>query len=296
MKKVVLVLIVAITMSSCSSDDSDSPSSDKVLTKIERTFNNTGNTATINFNDDKVTSFYYNETILTNELVYNGQDKMTSFTLYNSVGDLKSEYVFTYDNNGNLSSVHDYEANPLFTYEPENQDRVVTWNDNTMSIPLLVDIDSNRYDNYEFTFNSDDLLTKYKVTEWDNDIAYNVDFEYDNNKNIIRMSGFYEVFGIVNFDYELTYDDKINPRHNHYNKYYINNLIIYGGRQDSGFLSSALLSTIFKFGLNNPLVQDTASTDPNLLYFTYDYDGDYPTTSYYRSQSTVATTSNFVYE
>ncbi len=296
MKKITFALLTIIPLLfSCGPDDTTTIDNTGDLIRIERTYNNTGNTATLNYeNNDKFKTFYY-EGNLKNNLEYDNNGKMTKFTVYDDNGDVDKEYTFSYDTNGNITSVHDYDATPVFTSEPKNQDRIITWNGNKMSVPLLVGTDGgNIYDNYEFTFNSDNLLSKYKVTKASGTVRINVNFTYDSNKNPIHLSGFYDVFSVVNVDITTTYDDKNNPYFPHYDKYYINNLIILGGRPGSGFSVSNLLSQYYHFGKNNPLLIDSGNT--NALYFTYDYNGNTPTTSYYRNTSSVYTTSQFVYQ
>lgn len=293
MKKLTLTFLAIITLlTSCNSDEPEGNPTGN-LTRIDRVFNNTGNTATINFDGDKITSYYYNETILKNEFIYNSDNQMTSFRVLDYQGEAKTSYDFSYDSNGRLTAVHDFKSNPFFNYEPEHQDRIATWNGNTMSLPLLVDNEADRYDNYEFTFNNDDLLTKYKVTKWNGNVEYNVDFGYDNNKNATSMSGLFDGGAI---DLQLTYDNKTNPRYPHFNKYYINNILIGGGRKDSGFLNPALFNLIYKYGKNNPLKQDATNTNSNVLFYSYDYEGNLPTKSYYGITGTTVTTSTFVYD
>ncbi len=292
MNKITLTLLVITTLLySCGSDDD--PDNSGNLLRVDRTFNNTGNTASINYEDgDKVKTFYYGST-LTNNFEYDADGKMTKFTIY-SENEVDREYTFTYDSNGKITSVHDFYARPFLIAEPVDQDRTVTWEGNKMSIPLLVDDSSNLYNNYEFSFNDNNLLSKYKVTKWDGSVKININFAYDNNKNVIRLTGFYNLFSLVNIDIESTYDSKINPYLPHYNKYYLQNLIIYGARPGSGFSVSDLLAIYNHLGNNNPLLVDRNNS--NALYFTYDYNGDKPSTSYYRNSSDVITTTTFVYE
>lgn len=127
MKKLFLLLsLVLIVFTSCSSDSSDNPSDSSgiLLKKIISTTGTTTNTFLYNYNGNKLQSISYNNSQFI-QYTYSG-DLIVNIKRYQSTDFLVYESVFTYDSNQRVISekvidhFSDYEETKVYTYNPNN--------------------------------------------------------------------------------------------------------------------------------------------------------------------------------
>jgi len=278
------IIIITFLLFSCSSDGSGGYNYQQ-LEHIETRVSN---------DEDLLIEWYYSngdmlKKILKNntkisEISYDENERMTKMTSYRD-GEIRSQYTFTYDNDGKIISVHDFNIN----HSPKHQDREVTWNENTMSIPYIVE---DRTDHYRFTFNDVGLLINFKVYQGSqNYLLLDANYEYDENDNVIRKFGIYNE---TEYNAKYYYDNKNNPYYPYLKKYYKNNIVI--GK--SGIVWG-LDSSMQTFGKNNSLkaknlITDTYSTG----YIEYTYSGDTTTQSRIKStqDNSFVVTHDFFYD
>ncbi len=295
MKKLTLTLLAIVTLLfSCNSDDPDNNGGEKVLLKIERTSAN--EFTTINYETNEKVLNHYSNTTLMSEYTYDNQDLLTSLTTHSSLSpeDISRQYTYNYDDQGELTSFHYFRDNGGF--EDIDQDRNLIWTGNSLSVPLVDNFATTI--NHFFTFNDNNLISSFTLNKYNQDKT-KLNFEYDNNENVVRFYGFTsDLLGNqVDFDIQVTYDDKVNPYYAHYNKYYYQNLIILC--EDFGFSGIPMLQVYSKLGKNNPLTFDDSFNTPNVEsnHYTYDYDGNYPTKAYLKkADGTIKSTTEFIYQ
>ena len=294
MKKIFLGIAAIIALNSCSSDDNPNQPTEKELIKVVKNFQNTGNKSTLFFENGKLTHSTYNDNTTMEELEYN-DDKMVRYTNFEDNGtDIEYEYQFNYDSNGNLTSYHVHNSNPLFTSQPEDQDVTLNWNGNVLTFSEIVDNDTNATKTFEYTFNNDNKLTHIKCTNNEN-VDFNFEFTLNNDGDIVNMNGFTDVFGVYNQNVDFVYDDKTNPYYPFYNKYYLP--IIISSSRTGFFGNYNIFAYLDGFGKHNFVENNNVNgqDDPNEAYYEYTYDGDYPTQANYRNSSSIATVIDFTY-
>jgi hypothetical protein len=307
MKIIFKVFVLMLFLQSCEGpvlppgedDDNNNNVTEKTLEKVTTTFNNTGNTGETLFeggNRETISSQTGAININRTEHEYYSNFKMKKYSLYDTADHLNNSYTFIYNNN-TLERVDDYDSEPFFTYEPVNQERLISWTGTTtMHVPLLVDNEVNDYEDYDFTFNAQGLISNYKITDSEGEVIINANITYDANQNPIHVSGFYVFFEEENIDITFEYDSKVNPYYPFYNTYYKENLIILGARQGSIFNMFPLISNINIFAKNN--TTKVTTIDAGITYtntINYTYTGSYPLTKKLKQNGTVMTTDQFHY-
>lgn len=180
MKNLYLFLsLISIALTSCSSDDSTNPTnSSALLKKIIATSGNTTNTYVYNYNGSKLQSISINNTQFM-QYTYSG-NLIVGIKNYQSNNFLTYETIFTYDSNNRVTSeklidhLSNYEETKVFTYNPNN----------TVSYVL--------YDQSLNPTNSTGMIYR-------NASGQTTKIDHFNQ-------------GILTSTYEVTLDDKFNPR------------------------------------------------------------------------------------
>ncbi len=262
MKKLILALFT-IFLLSCSSDGINN----NFYSQLERI------DITASFDEDmlyianfsngdkliKVTTNYNCETIYTYD-----NDRIVKVSALTN-GEVSSSITFNYDDIGRVISVHDFKAQ----HTPQHQDRIITWTDNKMIVPVLWDIENR----FELTFNDENLLINHKYITQFGEIGFNFNYEYDGNENMVRRYG--EKWS-YNFNIATFYDDKNNPFYPFFKKYQIVNMILSQG--------VSLDRSMHRLGKNNILNSKNLMSGEFIDgYYVYEYSGNTTTQSILKS-------------
>lgn len=187
-----MVVIIGITISSCSSDDQSIEAPDKKLTKIVYEYSNGLEVAqSLSYDsNNNIVEITNDNNLPTDKYLYNSSNQLIQREQYgydsqtNEITE-KQTYLFSYNSTGSIITI---EKETIDNYGVNtniyNKSYTITYTDNK-----IVRVSNPAWDEVTFELNEDDTINNIKIVR-NGTLIDDMSFTYDNNKNCISGSGY----------------------------------------------------------------------------------------------------------
>ena len=187
-----MVVIIGITISSCSSDDQSIEAPDKKLTKIVYEYSNGLEVAqSLSYDsNNNIVEITNDNNLPTDKYLYNSSNQLIQREQYgydsqtNEITE-KQTYLFSYNSTGSIITI---EKETIDSYGGNtniyNKSYTISYVDNK-----IVRISNPAWDEVTFELNEDDTINNIKIVR-NGTLIDDMSFTYDNNKNCVSGSGY----------------------------------------------------------------------------------------------------------
>jgi len=187
-----MVVIIGITISSCSSDDQSIEAPDKKLTKIVYEYSNGLEVAqSLSYDsNNNIVEITNDNNLPTDKYLYNSSNQLIQREQYgydsqtNEITE-KQTYLFSYNSTGSIITI---EKETIDSYGGNtniyNKSYTISYVDNK-----IVRISNPAWDEVTFELNEDDTINNIKIVR-NGILIDDMSFTYDNNKNCVSGSGY----------------------------------------------------------------------------------------------------------
>ena len=187
-----MVVIIGITISSCSSDDQSIEAPDKKLTKIVYDYSNGLEVVrSLSYDsNNNIVEITNDNNLPTDKYLYNSSNQLIQREQYgydsqtNEITE-KQTYLFSYNSTGSIITI---EKETIDNYGVNtniyNKSYTITYTDNK-----IVRVSNPAWDEVTFELNEDDTINNIKIVR-NGILIDDMSFTYDNNKNCVSGSGY----------------------------------------------------------------------------------------------------------
>ena len=187
-----MVVIIGITISSCSSDDQSIEAPDKKLTKIVYDYSNGLEVVrSLSYDsNNNIVEITNDNNLPTDKYLYNSSNQLIQREHYeydsqtNEITE-KQTYLFSYNSTGSIITI---EKETIDSYGGNtniyNKSYTISYVDNK-----IVRISNPAWDEVTFELNEDDTINNIKIVR-NGILIDDMSFTYDNNKNCVSGSGY----------------------------------------------------------------------------------------------------------
>ena len=187
-----MVVIIGITISSCSSDDQSIEAPDKKLTKIVYEYSNGLEVVrSLSYDsNNNIVEITNDNNLPTDKYLYNSSNQLIQREQYgydsqtNEITE-KQTYLFSYNSTGSIITI---EKETIDNYGVNtniyNKSYTITYTDNK-----IVRVSNPAWDEVTFELNEDDTINNIKIVR-NGILIDDMSFTYDNNKNCVSGSGY----------------------------------------------------------------------------------------------------------
>ena len=187
-----MVVIIGITISSCSSDDQSIEAPDKKLTKIVYEYSNGLEVVrSLSYDsNNNIVEITNDNNLPTDKYLYNSSNQLIQREQYgydsqtNEITE-KQTYLFSYNSTGSIITI---EKETIDNYGVNtniyNKSYTITYTDNK-----IVRVSNPAWDEVTFELNEDDTINNIKIVR-NGTLIDDMSFTYDNNKNCVSGSGY----------------------------------------------------------------------------------------------------------
>ena len=187
-----MVIIIGITISSCSSDDQSIEAPDKKLTKIVYDYSNGLEVVrSLSYDsNNNIVEITNDNNLPTDKYLYNSSNQLIQREHYeydsqtNEITE-KQTYLFSYNSTGSIITI---EKETIDSYGGNtniyNKSYTISYVDNK-----IVRISNPAWDEVTFELNEDDTINNIKIVR-NGILIDDMSFTYDNNKNCVSGSGY----------------------------------------------------------------------------------------------------------
>ena len=187
-----MVVIIGITISSCSSDDQSIEAPDKKLTKIVYEYSNGLEVVrSLSYDsNNNIVEITNDNNLPTDKYLYNSSNQLIQREQYgydsqtNEITE-KQTYLFSYNSTGGIITI---EKETIDNYGVNtniyNKSYTITYTDNK-----IVRVSNPAWDEVTFELNEDDTINNIKIVR-NGILIDDMSFTYDNNKNCVSGSGY----------------------------------------------------------------------------------------------------------